>query len=116
MVHELAPSNDHNSASMIVETIVGMHSSGHNARQRQIAARHRDPRGIDAIGIQRSYKALERSHGCTPSWMLNVVAQAIEAAVLAWPALDASEERWTDIPDQCLRSIDGWQAFFDFLV
>lgn len=54
VVHELAPSDDHDGSGMIVETVIGVHSSRHHAGEWQVAAGVRDARGVDAIGEQRA--------------------------------------------------------------
>lgn len=116
MVHELTPSDHHHRARMIVESVIRMYGSGHHTRQRQLASSHRDTRGADAIRVQRSDEPLERCHCGTPCGVLDVIAETVEATILAGPTLDAGQKRRTHLADQRLAGVDEWQSLFNVFV
>lgn len=50
VVHKLSPGDDHDSTSVVVKAVIGMHGSGDHTGQGKVSAGVRDSRGVDAIG------------------------------------------------------------------
>lgn len=49
VIHKLAPSDDHHSASVVVEPVVRMHGAGDHTRQWQVATGVGDTGRVDAV-------------------------------------------------------------------
>jgi hypothetical protein len=116
VIHKLTPCDNHDSAGVIVISLVGVNGARNDARWWQVMASDGDTRRVDAVAVEWSDQTLEWRHRGAPCWVLEIVAETVDAAIFAWTALDARKERRADFANERFRGVNLWQAFLNVFV